>query len=461
MTPPRQQRNTDAATNPLPSTGAADPRHASTERRSPPPHDALPTLYRDPSFLSMSATQFLGAFNDNLFKQLLLLLATPTAAAIAAGASQDRQAEAQIVFAAAFLLFSGFAGYLSDRYSKRPVVVLSKVAEIAVMLLGMVGFFFYEYIGLGGMLAVLFLMGTQSAFFGPSKYGILPEMLRSADLPRANGVFLMLTFLAIIVGTALAGPLLELFDKRVWVASLFCVGIAVVGAGTSLLIRRVPPAQPDLDHSWSSWGVSRDIRALLRSDHQLFWAVGASSMFWLVGGMVLPSVNALGITQLGIGKGRTSTMAASIGVGIAFGCTLGGYLSRGRINQKVVVFGAAGTVVMLAAMCIPSGNNGHLLGYPGSIPVLILMGVFAGMFVVPVQVMLQSRPPREEKGRMIATMNQFSWIGVILGAMIFKASILVLDATSIPRCALFGVTAVLMLPVALFYRPQDQALADD
>src|SRR5918996_1001269 len=170
--------------------------------------DALPLLYRDTSFRGMATTQFLGAFNDNLFKQLILLLATPTAAQLASGGAADRQAEAQVVFAASFLIFSGVAGYLSDRFSKRPVVILSKVAEIVVMLLGLIGFLYYGVVGFGGMLFVLFLMGTQSAFFGPAKYGILPEMIRKSDLPRGNGIFLMLTFLAIIFGVALAGGLL-------------------------------------------------------------------------------------------------------------------------------------------------------------------------------------------------------------------------------------------------------------
>jgi acyl-[acyl-carrier-protein]-phospholipid O-acyltransferase/long-chain-fatty-acid--[acyl-carrier-protein] ligase len=180
----------------------------------------------------------------------------------------------------------------------------------------------------------------------------------------------------------------------------------------------------------------------------------------MVGGMVLPAVNALGKTQLGLAEGATSTLAASIGLGIAVGCILGGYLSRGRVNRSVVVGGAAGTVATLALMCLPGGTHGHLLGYWGSLPALTLMGVFSGMFIVPVQVSLQSRPPRTEKGRMIATMNQISWIGVILGAVLYGACVRVLDATGWPRNTVFGVTAALMLPVALFYRPKDERLAD-
>ncbi|MEX0613927.1 MAG: MFS transporter, partial [Pirellulales bacterium] len=280
-------------------------------------HEELPPLSRDTSFWGMAITQFLGAFNDNVFKQLILLLATPTVVQLKQGTAEDLQSEAQYVFAASFLIFSGFAGFLSDRFSKRPVVILSKVAEIVVMLLGMVGFMYYDQIGLTGMFVVLFLMGTQSAFFGPSKYGILPEMIRPSDLPRANGIFLMLTFLAIIFGMAAAGGLKVLLGDRIWLASLTCVGIAVMGTVTSLWVRRVPPARSDLPYRWSCWIISRDTLQLLRRDRALLWAVAVVAMFWLVGGMVLQTVNALGKSQLGLDELRTSMLAASIGVGTA------------------------------------------------------------------------------------------------------------------------------------------------
>jgi acyl-[acyl-carrier-protein]-phospholipid O-acyltransferase/long-chain-fatty-acid--[acyl-carrier-protein] ligase len=425
-------------------------------------HAALPPLGRDSSFWGMAVTQFLGAFNDNVFKQLILLLATPTVLELQQGNGEDLQSEAQYVFAGAFLLFSGFAGFLSDRFSKRPVIILSKVAEIVVMALGMVGFWYYDRIGVVGMFVVLFLMGTQSAFFGPGKYGILPEMIRPADLPRANGIFLMLTFLAIIFGVAVAGGLLYLLGSgRVWIASLVCIGIAVAGTCTSLLVRRVPAAQPSLEHRWSSWTVPKDTLELLRRDRQLVWAIVVVAIFWMVGGIVLQTVNALGKSQLGLDELRTSILAASIGVGTAAGCLLAGYLSRGRVNPNVVTVGAAGLVATLAVMALPGGPHRHLLGFYGSIPVLVVMGVFTGMFIVPVQVMLQSRPPREEKGRMIATMNQCSWIGIILGAVLYKTCLIGLDAVGGPRSAIFAVTAALFLPVALLYRPQETKLNDE
>jgi acyl-[acyl-carrier-protein]-phospholipid O-acyltransferase/long-chain-fatty-acid--[acyl-carrier-protein] ligase len=428
-----------------------EPKHTESE---------LPELYRDKSFWGMASTQFLGAFNDNLFKQLILLLATPTAAEATAKIGKDRQGEAQLIFASAFLIFSGFAGYVSDRFSKRRVVVCAKLAEIGIMFLGVLGFYFYGREGLNGLFVVLFLMGVHSAFFGPAKYGILPEMIRPSDLPRANGLFLMLTFLAIIFGTALAGLVLEYSGHREWLGSLVCMGIAVLGTMTALTIRPLRAAQPNLKHSFAAWGIPKEIRQLLRADPDLFWAIIVVSVFWMVGGMVLPNVNALGKTQLGLNDGPTSVLSACMGVGIAVGCLLGGYLSRGRVNRKVVTGGATGAVITLLMMAIPGERNGHFLGFWGSIPVLILVGLFAGMFIVPVQVSLQSRPPRGEKGRMIATMNQFSWVGVILAAILWDVCDRVLNYKGWPLSTAFAFTAALMLPVALYYRPRDERLAD-
>jgi acyl-[acyl-carrier-protein]-phospholipid O-acyltransferase/long-chain-fatty-acid--[acyl-carrier-protein] ligase len=425
-------------------------------------HDALPTLYRDPSYLGMAATQFLGAFNDNLFKQLILLLATPTAVQAAAGAAEDRQWQASFVFAAAFLVFSGFAGYLSDRFSKRRIVILAKLAEIVIMFFGMIGFYFYAHIGFSGMLAILFLMGTHSAFFGPAKYGILPEMVRARDLPRANGVFLMLTFLAIIFGVALAGGLKDLFGNRIWIASLVCIGIAGAGAGTALLVRRLPAAQPNLKYDWSCWTISGEIVQLMRRDREIFWAIVVVSLFWMVAGIAQPTLNALGKTQLGLNDElMVSALSGAVGIGIATGCLVGGYFSRNRVNPRIVTIGALGLVVTMLVMSLPGGEHRHLLGYWGSLPVLLFMGAFTGMFIVPIQVMLQSRPAREEKGRMIATMNQFTWIGVILSAVLYFGCIRAIKYFGGPQNLVFAVAAAIMLPIAIFYRPQEQTLVDD
>ncbi|MEM6654544.1 MAG: MFS transporter [Planctomycetota bacterium] len=465
----------DNAASPEPLADVAPPEPAAGSPPVAPPVAAssttvegeLPPLMRDGAFWGMNATQFLGAFNDNLFKQLLLLVATPTVAQIAAAKAAgepaaDRQAEAMIVFAFAFLIFSGIAGWVADRTSKRTVIIGSKFAEIAVMVLGVIGFWCYDAIGFSGMLVVLFLMGLQSTFFGPAKYGILPETIRDRDLPIANGVFLMFTFVAIIFGTVLAGVAKQVAESggATWLISVLCIGVAVVGTATSFLVRRAPAAKPRAVLRWRDFFVPPEAVALVRNDRQLLLALMVTSSFWLLGSIVQQAVNALGKSQLGLGDGPTSVLAAMLGVGIPIGCLIGGKLSGGAINPRVVTGGATGIVVCLFLMGLRGGPDEHLLGFYGSIPVLIAAGVSTGIFIVPIQVAVQALPPPSEKGRMIALMNQCNWVGIIIGATLFKATVAFTEAADQPRNTAFLVGAAVMLPIALLYRPRELQLGD-
>ena len=180
----------------------------------------------------------------------------------------DLQGLAQILFALPFIFISGFAGFLSDRNSKRNIIVLCKMAEVLIVLLGMIGFMLGS---LPFLLGVFCLMGVHSAFFGPSKFGILPEMLRTGDLPRANGMMLMATFLAIIFGLSAAGLAKQRFNDTLWLASLPCLLVATTGLLTSLAIRRTPVAQPGLRFNVSSIGIAPDTRRL-RCLIQRYWA---------------------------------------------------------------------------------------------------------------------------------------------------------------------------------------------
>ena len=421
-------------------------------------------LFRDRSFWGMTATQFLGAFNDNVFKQLMLLLAIPVGSAAARKA--DEQGLAMIVFSLPFVLFSGYAGYLSDRYSKRTVIVLCKFAEIGIMFLGMLGFLAYGTTGYRGLLVVLFLMGTHSAFFGPGKYGILPELFREEYLPRANGAILMTTFLAIIFGTASAGFLGDLLytaagqrvPERLWIGSLFCIGIAVCGTIASLLVRPVPAAVPNLRFQFSTLAIPPETRALLTADRPLFVALLVSCLFWLVSGVAMQSVNSLGMTQLGVGERRTSLLTAVIGLGIAAGAVLAGRLSRGKADFRLVTWGAWGMVVgmLVMAVSLPAGGGRftHLLGYAGSFPVLVVLGMAAGTLAIPVQVFIQTRPPDDQKGRMIAVMNLTNFIAILLSGAIYMGFDRVIGAAGWPRSVLFALNALLILPVAVLYRRQ-------
>ncbi len=488
---------------------------------TPNDHDSRPSLFRDRSFWGLNLTQFLGAFNDNLFKQLVLLLCLDR---VLSG-GRDQQGLAMILFAWPFIAFSGYAGFLSDRFSKRTIIVTCKVAELGIVWLGMIGF---ATGSLALLLAVLCLMGVHSAFFGPSKYGILPELLRPTDLPRANGFMLMATFLAIIFGLAAAGAAKQMFAGSLWLASLPSLVIALTGLATSLLIRPTAVAQPSLKFDWSSIVIAAETRQLLKRDRTLLGVLVMSSVFWFVGGTVYPpAINSFAKEQLRLDDLSTGAMAASTGVGIAIGCVLAGLLSKDRVRSWLVRTGAWGLTLSLAVLALPGpgfdtvrdeirqhkqtrqslllsklevkkdrseptdldrlgtnsqdskvassqpldaasphraiskvhGPRGSLLGPSGSVIALIAVGLFAGFFSVPLQVFLQASAPSDQKGRIIGAFNLLNWIGIAgSGAVYSLGRTLLIEWLELPHATLFAFAALLMLPVALFYRPPEASI---
>lgn len=430
--------------------------------------DGRPSLARDVAFHGMTVTQFLGAFNDNLFKQLVLLLCVD----LKLRSGQDYQPIALALFAVPFVLFSGFGGFLADLNSKRSIVVLCKIGEIVVMSLGLFVFFIQwpsAEIRLYCLFAVLFLMSMQSAFFGPAKYGILPELFRKGDLPAANGIIQMTTFLAIIFGMAIAGYSKDWLQGDLWMLSIFCVVVAVVGTFTSLLIRRTAIAHPGLKFEWEALGVNAETATMLKTDPPLLGVLLVSSLFWFVGGVVHPAVNEFGKLQLNLSDARTSMMAACMGIGIALGCVLAGRCSRHRIDFRLVTGGAWGitlalillTILGLESQSAPDEETVNLwaLMWPATntefLARLILtgLGVAAGFFVVPLQVFLQARPPADKKGRMIGTMNLVTWIGILLSAGFLQIALKIIAAADLKISWLFSILALVVLPIALgFHR---------
>lgn len=439
------------------------------------PTEKLPSLYRDSSFWGMTVTQFWGAFNDNLYKQLVLLFCAQQALQTQ---SSDKQAIALAVFALPFVFFSGLGGWYADRHTKRTIVIACKIAEIVIALLAMAAFFTGALLPL---LIVLGLLSTQSAMFGPAKYGILPEMLRNDDLPQANGIIQMTTFVAIIFGMASAGFVKQAFPDQLWKTSYFCIGIAVIGTIASFWVRRTPVAQPGLPFRWSTLGINSETRTLLLQDRRLLSVLLISSVFWFVGGIIQPLVNIFGIGQLHLSESRTSLMAACMGVGISVGCIMAGRVSHKRVNFKLVTIGAWGIVFCLIVMSgigwwgpgddLDSLKTADTSLWDSFIPlspaewmarsVLTLVGFFAGLFVVPLQVELQTRPPKSQKGRMIGTMNLVNWIGIVLSALFFQIFTLLCTSFNWPMSHVFLALALVMLPIALFYHPKDEVLSHE
>src|SRR6516225_6285437 len=193
-------------------------------------------------------TQFLGAFNDNLFKIVVSLLAVHAASQAHSGRELG---VVGIVFILPFLLFSGYAGELADVYSKRTVLVVTKSLEIVAATLALVAFAAGH---LSITYAVLFLIALQATFFSPAKYGILPEMLPDRDLSRANGVLEMSTFVAIVAGTAIGSFMFDTLHDRLWIVGLTVIAVAVTGTALSFRIPRVAVAAPGRRVSLNPWG---------------------------------------------------------------------------------------------------------------------------------------------------------------------------------------------------------------
>ena len=427
--------------------------------------DSRPALLRDRSFWGLAITQFLGAFNDNLYKQMMLLMAIPgVAMAVKSG---DRQGWATALFSLPFVLLSSYAGFLSDRYSKSSIIVICKFAEIAITLLAILAFSLYGNFGDWGTWSVLLLMGVHSTFFGPGKYGILPELFRKADAPRANGLILMSTFLAIILGVVLAGVIKDLLViknadgtedfSHLWIGSMVCTGVAIVGTISSLFIRKTLPAQPDAQLVMADFVAPTPVRELFRRDSPLLLAIIVSSVFWLIGGIVMPVVNAMGKVQMGLtSDGAVSVLTGGLAIGIILGAVCANVVLK-QMNAATQV--RLGMIIMIVAMVILGfwlQGGQPVLGYAGSLVFLIIAGIGAAVFVIPLQVFLQQRPPAEIKGRMIATMNFANFVGILLAGPLYQLFLSLATSIDWPVSSVFWMMSLMLLPIALFYRlPND------
>jgi acyl-[acyl-carrier-protein]-phospholipid O-acyltransferase/long-chain-fatty-acid--[acyl-carrier-protein] ligase len=244
---------------------------------------------------------------------------------------------------------------------------------------------------------------------------------------------------------------------HLWVGSLMCVAIALVGTVTSFLIRRVPPAKPELKFQLSALWIPPETRHVLYRDRALTLAILASCMFWLVSGIAIQAINSLGLVQLKLDKFQTSILTAVIGLGIAMGAVVAGKMCHGRPDNRVVKYGAWGIFLFLLAISISRPDGTHLLGFQGSLVVLVVLGMSAGLFAIPVQVFIQTEPPAGLKGRMIAVMNQANFIAIMMSGVVYTAFDQIVETWGWPRSYIFVMMAALILPVALFYRiPQEE-----
>lgn len=396
------------------------------------------------SFLAFVATQYLGAFNDNVFKQVVLLMA------VLVFPDQDMQGPAMIVFSLPFLLFSGYAGQLSEMHPKTTIMRLSKIAELVIMVLGVVGFFLGNFYFL---LAVLFIMGMQSTFFGPSKFGIIPELVEDRLLVKANGVVSMTTFLAIILGSALAGFLKTRFADELHYSGYVCIFIAVLGILAVYGIRAGVANRQDM--TFTKHPFSRVFASLKKAvaDRPLFIAIIAASFFWFSGGIAVQVVNNYGLILLELSPAGTSLLLVAMSFGIMLGCLAASPLQEWVGGPRTILIGAVGTAIAEFFLYF------YQIPMSGIYGLLILTGICSGLYYVPIAAFMQARPPLGEKGEILAAVNFSNYIGIVLSGAVWWLLSSLVDA-HFGWWFLSGSLALMIVFMLPQLKRIDQALAD-
>lgn len=363
------------------------------------------TPLRSPQFLSYLAASFVNAFNDNAFKVIVSLVvlrhATPDSAAGMIALTYG-------LFILPFLLFSSWAGDLADKYSKRTVIVVMQAYEVFAMALAALAFHL-NYFPLA--LAALFWSGAQSAFYSPGKYGILPQVIANENLSRANGIIQAITNVAIILGTAFGGFALGIFGTPVN-ATLACAAFAALGTVFAVGIWHAAPASPSVRVEWwNPFGsVFRTLRALL-PDRVIGAPMVGTAFFWFLGAMMQMALLLFVAHTLRLGEAMTGIFLTILLFGIGAGSLLAGRWSGSKVEIGLVPLGALGIAIFLIDMghrstALPAGFD------------LFFVGVFAGLFSVPLQAAIQSRAPANERGGVMAASNFLTFSAILAASVV-------------------------------------------
>jgi len=359
-------------------------------------------------FWSLIATQFQGAFNDNALKFLVIYLIVERS--FPADVRDRFVLLVGALFALPFIFFSLAGGYFADRYSKRSVTIGTKLFEIGVMTFALVA------LALGNLsmeAAAVFLISTQGALFGPSKYGLLPELLPDDKLSWGNGVIELGTFLASITAVMGSGFLAAAFrGRQIWSGAIL-LGFTLTGLLLSFGISHVPAADPARRFRANPFAdFGGQLRIIVR-DGVLGWAVIGNTYLWFLAALLQFVIVVYGHDVLRVDETQISYLQAAVGIGIGVGSLAAGYLSRGKIECRLVPVGAIGMTVFAFLV------SRHGIGvWPVRID-LGLLGFFGGFYAVPLSALIQHRPRPAEKGGVIAAANLLSFIGVFLAAGVY------------------------------------------
>ena len=359
-------------------------------------------------FWSLIATQFQGALNDNALKYLVLYLIIGTN--LSAEQEETKVLLVGLLFALPFILFSMTGGYFADRYSKRTVTVGTKLFEIAVMLFAIAGFALRS---MSMSLAALFLASTQGALFGPSKYGLLPEILPENRLSWGNGVIELGTFLAAITGTVAGASLSEAFHGRQQYSGVIFLACSFIGLFTSFGITRVAAADPAKKFRFNFLGDLWTEGNRIAEDRVLWLAVAGNTFFFFLGALLQFDIVFYGRDVLRVPATQGSFLQAAIAIGIGLGSLAAGYLSGGKIEYGLIPLGATGITLFGFLLAAPG------LSFTTVLVFLAALGFFGGFFIVPISALIQHRPEEQHRGGVLAAANLFSFIGILAASVAY------------------------------------------
>ncbi len=403
-------------------------------------------------FAPFFVTQFLGAFNDNLFKNALVVLLTFQAAhwtTLSPGLLANLAAG---IFILPFFLFSATAGQLADKYDKARLARLVKVLEMVIMGVAAAGFFVHS---LPVLMAALFLLGCHSTLFGPVKYAIMPQHLHRDELVGGNALIEAGTFVAILIGTLAGGILAGSVDHPAWIAVGGLV-VAAVGYASSRGIPAAPPPVPELTINLNPLTETWRNIAFARHNRTVFLSILGISWFWLYGALFLAQFPAYARFVLGGGESAVTLLLATFTVGIGIGSMLCERLSGKHVEIGLVPFGSIGLTLFGLDLYFASplglaGTTPHELLALLSVPAvwrvlfdLLMLGVFGGFFIVPMYALVQLRSSPDHRARIIAANNILNALFMVVGAL--GAASLLGAGLSIPT--LFALGALLNALVA-------------
>ncbi len=357
------------------------------------------TDYR--SFVLLNATQFLGALNDNIFKLLVIYLLINVEGPASAGTILSI---AGGVFVVPFLLFSSGAGVLADRISKRTITVYTKILEVLIMLFGLLAVYFESAIG---SYTALFFMATQSAIFGPSKYGIIPELVESKMVSKANGSLTSFTYLAIILGTFLASFITDITNKNFVLEASFCVLVAILGLCTSLGIKKTEPQNSTKKiNPFFFYEIYQNLKLSWSVPH-LIPTIFGSAYFLFIGAFTQLNIIPFAMQSLHLSEVGGGYLFLPTAVGIAIGALLAGKLSKDRVELGLsCLTGFFISFIFLMLFLFSWSLTVTLI-------TLALLGIFGGIYLVPFDSFIQINSPDEKRGQIIAAANFLSFVGVL------------------------------------------------